>query len=176
MKMRTSHAAFFLALSVAAAPAFAATGAAKISGTAEGSAVAGTLKVADDGKGGLTISGDISGLTPGLHGFHIHEFGDCSDSGKAAGSHYNPANHPHGNVLKDGQAHAHAGDMGNLEADSQGVAHVNVDVPGLMLTGGKVSAAGRALVVHEKADDFGQPVGNAGGRIGCGPIILTSGQ
>jgi superoxide dismutase, Cu-Zn family len=161
-----------LALTVAlAAPAMSATGKAKIMGTAEGSKIAGDLAVSDSPKG-LTITGDISGLTPGQHGFHVHEFGDCSDSGKAAGSHYNPMNHPHGNSMKDASK-AHAGDMGNLEADAQGMAHVNLTLPGVMLNSGKVTAAGRAVVVHEKADDFGQPVGNAGGRVGCGPIVVT---
>lgn len=152
----------------------AATGVANISGTSEGSTVAGQIKFADDAKGNLAVSGQITGLTPGMHGFHIHEFGDCSDVGKAAGSHYNPKNKPHGNVLKDGAIHVHAGDMGNIEADSQGTATINVVLPAIALTGAKVSAAGRAVIVHEKADDFGQPVGNAGGRVGCGPIILTA--
>ena len=170
MKLKGMVAA--LAAALAVSPAMAAIGTAKITGTADGSKVAGTLKFTEDGKG-LTVAGDVSGLTPGLHGFHIHEFGECSDNGMAAGGHYNPKGNAHGNVLKDGQAHAHAGDMGNIEADSQGVAHINVTIPDLTLSGGKLNAAGRAVVVHEKADDFGQPVGNAGGRVGCGTIVLT---
>jgi Cu-Zn family superoxide dismutase len=153
--------------------AAAETGMARIVGTVEGSPVSGLLKLTEDSKGNMTVVGDITGLSPGLHGFHIHEFGDCSDTGKAAGSHYNPRSKPHGNVLKDGAVNVHAGDMGNLEADSQGSVRVNVTVPGLTMTGGKASVAGRAFIVHEKADDFGQPVGNAGGRVGCGPIVLT---
>jgi len=161
-----------LAAALLASPALAASGTVKILGTAQGSPVTGTLKMTDGPKG-LSVVGDVNGLTPGLHGFHVHEFGDCSDSGKAAGSHYNPANKPHGNALKDGQEHAHAGDMGNVEANSQGVAHVNVTIPGMALAGGKMNAAGRAVIVHEKADDFGQPVGNAGGRVGCGLVVVT---
>lgn len=161
-----------LAAALLTAPAMAATGTVKILGTAQGSSISGDLKMTET-PNGLTVAGDVNGLTPGMHGFHIHDFGDCSDSGKAAGGHYNPKNNPHGNVLKDGQAHAHAGDMGNVEADSQGVAHINVTIPGMTLAGGKLSAAGRAVVVHEKADDFGQPVGNAGGRVGCGTIVIT---
>jgi Cu-Zn family superoxide dismutase len=150
----------------------AAVGTAKITGTAQGSAISGTLKLTEDAKG-LNVAGDITGLTPGLHGFHIHEYGDCSDNGMAAGGHYNPKGNAHGDVLKDGQAHAHAGDMGNIQADAQGTAHINVTIPGLSLSGGKLNAAGRALVIHEKADDFTQPAGNAGGRAGCGTIVLT---
>jgi superoxide dismutase, Cu-Zn family len=155
-------------------PAWAASGMARIIGTSEGSTVNGLLKLTDDGKGNLAVTGDISGLAPGLHGFHIHEFGDCSDQGKAAGSHYNPKGNPHGNVLKDGAAHVHAGDMGNIEADAQGMVQIKLVLPSLSLSGGKASAAGRAFVIHEKADDFGQPVGNAGGRVGCGPVVLTA--
>ncbi len=169
-RMGTLMAAMTAAL--LASPAMAATGTAKILGTAQGSPIAGTLTMTE-GEKGLAVVGDVNGLTPGAHGFHIHEFGDCSDTGKAAGSHYNPKGNPHGNVLKDGQAHAHAGDMGNVDADAQGVAHINVTIPGMTLAGGKMSAAGRAVVVHEKADDFGQPVGNAGGRVGCGTIVIT---
>jgi superoxide dismutase, Cu-Zn family len=159
-------------LAIYAAPASAAMGKAMVAGTATGSTISGTLIASDTAKG-LSLMGDVRGLTPGQHGFHVHEFGDCSDSAKAAGSHYNPMNHPHGNVLKDGPAKAHAGDMGNLEADSQGVARINVVLPGVTLTNSKVTVGGRAVIVHEKADDFGQPVGNAGGRIGCGPIVVT---
>lgn len=162
-----------LAATLLASPVLAANATVNVIGTAEGSPVSGTLKMTENAKG-LAAVGEVSGLTPGLHGFHVHEFGECSDLGKAAGSHYNPKNNAHGNVLKDGQAHAHAGDMGNIEADSQGIAHINVTIPGMTLGGGKLSAAGRAVVVHEKADDFGQPVGNAGGRIGCGPVIITA--
>ncbi|MBI2167628.1 MAG: superoxide dismutase family protein, partial [Candidatus Omnitrophica bacterium] len=45
-------------------------------------------------------------------------------------------------------------------------------VPGLTLKEGEYAVAGRALILHEKEDDFGQPTGNAGGRIACGVIQL----
>src|SRR5688500_14597612 len=102
MKKQLTSIALLTALGWMASPSLAAGGLARISGTVEGSTVSGQIKLADNGKGGLTVAGEINGLTPGLHGFHIHEFGDCSDAGKAAGSHYNPKNKPHGNVLKDG--------------------------------------------------------------------------
>lgn len=156
----------------AVAPAFAATGAAEVAATSAASNVSGSFKLADTEKG-LSIKGQLSGLKPGKHAFHVHEFGSCADTGKAAGDHYNPAGHPHGNTLKDGQAKAHAGDMGNLEVGKDGKVEVDLVVPGLTLAGDPPSAAGRALVVHEKADDFGQPTGNAGGRVGCGTIIVS---
>lgn len=161
-----------LAAALAVSPAMAAVGTAKIAGTADGSRISGTLKLTEDAKG-LNIAGDITGLSPGLHGFHLHEFGDCSDQGMAAGGHYNPKGNAHGNVLKDGQAHAHAGDMGNIKAEADGTAHIDLTIPGLSLSGGKLNAAGRALIVHEKGDDFTQPVGNAGGRVACGAILIT---
>src|SRR5438045_192502 len=92
----------------------AATGVAAVAGTAAGSQVSGTVKLEDTGDG-LKLSAELSGLTPGDHGFHIHEFGLCGDSGKAAGSHYNPNKTAHGDVVKAGVKHAHAGDMGNIK-------------------------------------------------------------
>ena len=75
----------------------AASGVAKISPTSAASKVGGEIRLADSDKG-LVVSGQITGLPPGQHGFHIHEFGSCEDEGKAAGSHFNPGGHPHGNV------------------------------------------------------------------------------
>ncbi|MBV9079900.1 MAG: superoxide dismutase family protein [Elusimicrobia bacterium] len=172
MKLSMKLALALPALALCATPSFAATGTAKIVATSTMSHVSGTIKLTDT-ETGLNLKGDLMGLMPGDHGFHVHEKGDCSDMGKAAGSHYNPLNHPHGDVMKDATK-AHAGDMGNIKADTDGKASVNVTIPGLKLTGaaGEVTAEGRAIVVHEKADDFSQPAGNAGGRIGCGKIVV----
>ena len=150
----------------------AATGAAIIKGTAEGSTIGGSVKLEDTAKG-LKITASLMGVPEGEHGFHIHEFGLCDDAGKAAGSHYNPMKTPHGDVVKDGVHKAHAGDMGNITAGADGKAIVEVVVPKLTLAGGKESAAGRAIVLHEMKDDMGQPVGNAGARIGCGIVVIT---
>jgi len=169
--MKRAAAAFCFAF-LSATATHAASGSAKIAPTSAASKVAGDLTLKDTDKG-LLISGTMTGLTPGKHGFHIHEFGGCSDEGKAAGSHYDPGNHPHGNALKDGHGKAHVGDMGNLEAGEDGIAAVNVTLTGLSLSGGKANVAGRAFIIHEKSDDFSQPVGNAGGRVGCGHVIIT---
>ncbi len=112
----------------------------------------------------------VTGATPGLHGIHVHETGDCSDQGNAAGGHFNPDKTEHGNVLKDGMKKAHPGDLGNIKVDSTGVGSIEVVVPGLTLDSGPYGIANRSIIIHEKADDFGQPTGNAGGRVGCATI------
>lgn len=155
------------------AAARAATAVAKISGTASGSSISGTVTF-EDVKKGLKVTAKLAGLPPGEHGFHIHEFGSCEDAGKAAGSHFNPLGSPHGHLTKDGMKKAHAGDLGNVTVDGAGNAALEAVLPRESVTGGKYDVAGRAVVVHEKADDFGQPVGNAGGRIACGTIALSA--
>lgn len=154
------------------APVRAATGVALIKGTQPGSAIEGRATL-EETKAGLKIMAQVHGLTPGSHGFHIHEYGDCSDLGRSAGSHFNPMHSPHGDVVKSGMKKAHAGDLGNITADAKGDASIEVVVPKLSLTGGKYDVAGRSLIVHEKADDFSQPAGNAGGRAACGVIVLA---
>jgi superoxide dismutase, Cu-Zn family len=150
---------------------WAATGVAEIKGTAENSQIRGTVNFTDTATG-LQIKAKLSGLPPGSHAFHIHEFGSCADLGKAAGSHYNPLGAPHGQVLKAGIQHAHAGDLGNIIVAADGTAALEATVPDLHLADGKYNVAGRSVVVHEKLDDFSQPAGNAGGRIACGTIVL----
>jgi Cu-Zn family superoxide dismutase len=161
-----------LTLSLVCSYANAATGSARVTATAAGSSVYGTVKLEDTAKG-LKVTAELSGVPAGDHGFHIHEFGSCEDSGKAAGAHYNPEKTPHGMIMKDGHKKAHAGDMGNITAKDDGKAVLQVVIPGVSLHG-KFPVAGRAIILHEKADDFGQPVGNAGARIGCGTIVVTA--
>ena len=116
------------------------------------------------------VVADISGLTPGAkHGFHIHEGTECGEDGMKAGGHYNPEKHDHGlpNAPADKR---HAGDFGNLQADGDGKATVNVTFDNISVAGEKNPILGRAMIVHAKEDDGGQPVGNAGGRILQGVI------
>ena len=117
---------------------------------------------------GVAVKAKISGLTPGTHGFHIHEFGDCSAADfTSAGSHFNPMAMAHG-APKD--AARHVGDLGNIEAGADGVATLEWTDPQLAFEG-MHSIVGRAVIVHAKADDLKtQPTGDAGGRIGCGVI------
>lgn len=141
-------------------------------GTAEGSPLSGTALFTEI-KGGLKVSVSLSGVSGETHALHIHEFGDCADAGNAAGSHYNPEGAPHGSALKDAK-HAHPGDLGNVTIKDGKLAFEAV-LPGASLNSGKRNVAGRAIVLHEKADDFSQPVGNAGARIACG-IITVAGK
>jgi superoxide dismutase, Cu-Zn family len=168
--------AIVLALAAAAATAvFAADapkeiGIAQIKGTSADSPIAGTARF-EQTKDGLKVTVELKGVPGETHALHIHEYGDCSDAGKAAGSHYNPEAAPHGDALKDAK-HAHAGDFGNVKA-KDGAVMLEVVLPRASLSSAKRSVAGRSIVLHEKADDFGQPTGNAGGRIACGVIALS---
>ena len=119
----------------------------------------------------VRLSGTVEELPPnGEFGFHIHENGDCSaPDASSAGEHFNPANAPHGSPA--GSAH-HAGDMLNMKSDAQGLAQVDATARGVSLnSGANTDVAGKAVVVHEKADDFAsQPSGASGARIACGVI------
>lgn len=151
---------------------FAETGIATIIGTSAGSEVSGEVKFEDTAEG-LKVGVQVENVLPGKHGFHIHQYGLCQDEGKAAGGHYNPEGAGHGFVMKDGFSKAHAGDFGNIEVGPDGKGSLETVIPGLTLSNGTRNAAGRAVILHEKEDDFGQPTGNAGGRIGCGQIVIA---
>lgn len=123
--------------------------------------------------GGMLVEAKINDAPPGKHGFHIHEVGNCGDKGNAAKGHFNPDKVKHGFVPKDGFKNAHAGDLGNITISSDGKGTLSDTVPGLTLSGPKYAIKGLSVILHEKVDDFGQPVGNAGARLGCG-IITTN--
>jgi len=119
-------------------------------------------------KGDVHITGEVSGLKPGLHGMHIHMFGDLrSKDGSSAGGHFNPDGHKHGGL--ETKEH-HAGDLGNIKAGDDGTAKVDVKANGVHLH----FILGRSIVVHEKEDDLKtDPSGNSGGRIGVGVIGIA---
>ncbi len=152
--------------------AYAETGKAVIGATADGSLVAG-LATLTETVTGLQVAVQVSGVSPGQHGLHIHQYGACSDHGNAAGSHYNPDQVPHGFLPSNGLTKAHPGDLGNIEVGANGEGTLSLVLPGVTLSHGPYAVAGRAIVLHEKLDDFGQPTGNAGGRIGCGVIAVN---
>ena len=154
------------------APAFAEHGHAEIRGTADGSAITGTAALTDTPQG-LKIIVQLQQAPSGTHGLHIHQSGTCGSGGQAAGGHYNPDGAPHGFVLADGLRHAHVGDLGNIEIGADGSGTLELIVPNVTLSGNRYNVAGRAIILHEWADDFSQPAGNAGGRIACGPVLLT---
>lgn len=138
--------------------------------TADGKTVFAQLSVTEE-PNGVLIQGTFKGVPdPGNHGIHIHENGSCAEKGDAAGGHFNPDNRPHGNLAHRGHAEAHAGDMGNVEIDDKGNGSFKFLLGASSLHEGRYNVAGKAIILHEKADDFGQPTGNAGGRIGCGVI------
>ncbi len=148
---------------------YAAVAKADIKGTAKGSTVVGTAVLTDTEKG-LRVAVQLTGVPSGMHGIHIHENGNCTDFGNGAGGHYNPDGVKHGMVMKDGLTAAHVGDMGNIEINAEGRGTLSMVIPGVTVSGGKYNVAGRSIILHEKQDDFGQPTGNAGARIGCGMI------
>jgi Cu-Zn family superoxide dismutase len=133
----------------------------------KGNSVSGTV-IFTKVEGGVKIVADVTGLTPGQHGFHIHEFGDCSaPDATSAGGHFNPHHTQHGSP---DAAARHAGDFGNLEADASGKAHYERVDTTISLDGAD-SIVGHGVIVHEKADDLKtQPTGNAGARVACGVI------
>jgi superoxide dismutase, Cu-Zn family len=116
----------------------------------------------------IEITGEITGLTPGPHGFHVHEYGDLnSDDGMATGGHFDPDKKMHGGPHDKNR---HVGDLGNVEADKSGRVKLNITDKVIQLHGPH-SIIGRGLIVHAKADDLkSQPSGDAGGRVAQGVI------
>ena len=103
---------------------------------------------------------------------HLHEHGDCSDSGKGAHGHWNPTKENHG---KWGSSAYHSGDIGNIELDAKGKGQMKFNSKRWTIGGDeKTNILNRAVIVHSGVDDYmTQPTGNAGSRIGCG-IITTN--
>ncbi|GMJ03774.1 superoxide dismutase 1, copper/zinc superoxide dismutase 1 [Hibiscus trionum] len=137
--------------------------------------VSGTVYFAQEGDGPTTVTGNISGLKPGLHGFHVHALGDTTNGCMSTGPHFNPAGKEHG-APED--ANRHAGDLGNVTVGDDGYASFSIIDKQIPLTG-QNSIIGRAVVVHADPDDFGRgghelskSTGNAGGRVACGIIGL----
>ncbi|MFG0284708.1 MAG: superoxide dismutase family protein [Phycisphaerales bacterium JB039] len=134
----------------------------------EGSSVRGVVRFAET-DGGVRVTARIEGLTPNSkHGFHVHEWGDASAAdGTSAGGHFNPGGHDHD--LPPG-APRHAGDLGNLEADGEGMADYQYLAENITLLRGANAILGRSVIIHIQEDDGSQPTGNAGARIGIGII------
>ncbi|MFT5207197.1 MAG: Cu-Zn family superoxide dismutase [Candidatus Omnitrophota bacterium] len=146
---------------------------AEILGTGMGSPLTG-MAYMQEMNNGLDITISVANAKPGFHGIHIHEFGSCHKKGLAAGGHYNPMGAEHGFTPRQGVTMAHAGDLGNIQVQPSGQGVLKLFVPGISITHGKFNVAGRAVILHEKMDDFAQPLGNAGGRIGCGTIAIAN--
>ena len=115
------------------------------------------------------VSANVSGLTPGQHGFHIHEKGDCSSGdGMSAGGHFNPTGKAHGSPSSPDH---HIGDMPMLVADGYGNATLTAELDAMTIGSGPNDIVGKGVIVHKDPDDFKtQPTGNSGARVACGVI------
>jgi Cu-Zn family superoxide dismutase len=139
----------------------------------QGSNVEGTVWF-NAAPGGVAVKASLKGLAAGNHGFHVHEFGDCTaPDATSAGGHFNPKGNPHG---APADAARHAGDLGNVQASSDGTATLEWTDPSMKLDGSD-GVIGHAVVVHANPDDLKtQPTGNAGGRVACGVIGVAKGE
>ena len=150
-------------------------------GSSADTGVTGTVHMEEIEGGERTkISWEIKGLTPGLHGFHVHEKADFSQGCASAGPHYNPHGKNHGGPDDEDR---HVGDMGNIEADANGVAKGEL-TDHLIKLSGEFTVIGRSIMVHADPDDLGKgdhsepgtngktskTTGNAGARVACGEI------
>ncbi len=133
-----------------------------------GSQLSGTATLSETPEG-VKVSLNIENVSPGEHGAHVHETGDCSAAdGASAGGHFNPGAQPHALPVTNPR---HLGDLGNISVGADGKGSIDIVAPGANLQPGNPNSfLGRAIIVHEKKDDGGQPTGNAGGRIGCGEV------
>jgi Cu-Zn family superoxide dismutase len=110
-----------------------------------------------------------SGLTPGEHGFHIHEKAIEGNDLKTAGGHFNPTAKKHGHGNPEG---AHLGDLINIVADKDGNVDAMIPLQGVSLEAGSGnSVLGKSLIIHAAADDGKtDPSGNSGDRVAGGNI------
>jgi Cu-Zn family superoxide dismutase len=134
-----------------------------------GSKATGKAEFTELASGGTKVEVWIENATPGTHGLHLHEKGDCSaPDATSAGAHFNAAGNPH---AAPADAKHHNGDLGNIEIGADGKGHLSITSDMLTVAAGPNSVKGKAVVFHEKADDMKtQPTGNAGARFGCGVI------
>jgi Cu-Zn family superoxide dismutase len=118
----------------------------------------------------VTLDIMLSGLTPGPHGIHVHEFGDCTaPNASSAGKHFNPHAAPHG-APSDARDTRHPGDLGNVVADQMGNVRATVQ-DAVLNSEPDLQVIGHALVVHAGEDDLeSQPSGNSGDPVACGVI------
>ena len=139
--------------------------------------IKGTVKFVEHNKYTLIVI-ELSGLKKnGLHGFHIHEYGDLSDGCNSACAHFNPYNKKHG---CPGMSERHVGDLGNIQTDIHGNANYTTHDDCIKLRGYTSNIIGRMLIIHADQDDCGMATGvaraeslktgNSGKRIACAVI------
>jgi Cu-Zn family superoxide dismutase len=135
-----------------------------------GSTAKGVVHFQSAGDDGVEVVADLTGVPPGVHGFHVHEKGDCGNNAANAGGHFNPTGMVHG--APDAVSH-HAGDFGNVTADDKGEVHARFTTHSITINTGTNGVVGHAIVLHGNPDDLtSQPAGNAGPRIACGVATL----
>ncbi|KAK6926709.1 Superoxide dismutase, copper/zinc binding domain [Dillenia turbinata] len=134
------------------------------------SSVEGVVTLTQEDDGPTTVNVKVTGLTPGPHGFHLHEYGDTTNGCISTGAHFNPNGMTHGAPEDEIR---HAGDLGNIVVNADGIAEATIIDKQIPLSGPN-SIVGRAFVVHELEDDLGKgghelslTTGNAGGRLAC---------
>ena len=142
----------------------------KVSATGVGEE-AGTVKAKDTDKG-LELHVQLEGLTPGEHGFHLHQNPSCEPGLKdgvmaaaiGAGGHFDPAaTQRHEGPMGNG----HQGDLPVLVADAAGKVNLQVVAPRLKAS----DLIGHSFVVHAGPDNYAdtpKPLGGGGGRFLCG--------
>lgn len=139
------------------------------------SSLKGNVAIQVNKKNEVVLNVQAEGIAPGKHGVHIHAKGDCSsDDAMSAGGHWNPNNKQHGLCEKGGCANAHAGDMGNLLADTNGKVNFTFSTSDWCINCSDTTKNinHKALIIHDQNDDLSsQPAGNAGKRIGC--VVLN---
>ncbi|KAL4714126.1 hypothetical protein ACJJTC_008480 [Scirpophaga incertulas] len=140
-----------------------------------GKNVEGTVTFAETEDHKVRVQGMVSGMSAGEYGFHVHEKGDVSGGCGTTGAHFNPEKKDHGHPNDENR---HVGDLGNIVFDDQGSASFDF-VDNMLALRGPHNIIGRAVVLHEKQDDYGRSshpdsrkTGNAGGRVACGVIGL----
>ncbi|GGD62784.1 superoxide dismutase family protein [Erythrobacter arachoides] len=121
--------------------------------------------------GEVTMNASFSGLTPGVHGVHLHTTGSCvAPAFTSAGGHLNPGGNEHGTQNPRG---AHLGDLPNVTIAADGTGTMNAVIRGTLagVADDLFDADGTAIVVHASADDYRtDPTGNAGDRMACGVV------
>ena len=160
------------------------------------SGVKGVVRFTQPEGGKTRVQAEITGLKPGTHGFHVHQFGknalfnlsfssyavfvrnagNLIEGCKTAGPHFNPFKKTHGGPDDEER---HVGDMGNVVAGEDGVAKIDYE-DALIQLSGPHSIAGRSVVVHADPDDLGRgghddskTTGHAGARVACGEIGIS---
>jgi len=137
--------------------------------------ILGTVRFTEDSKtDNIIIDIRLQGLKPGLHGFHVHEYGDMSDKCESMCAHFNPYGKSHGGPSDKNR---HIGDLGNIVVSEDGTANGRIVDSMIKLRGVKSNIIGRGLIIHADEDDLGKGgkpdsliTGHAGKRIACAVI------